>query len=655
MTKGSKREQSTRLYTTTSWKATKAFDCAFDCVVVPLIIRFFPHRLLFYSYPHPQSYFISFWFHVNCYLKSSMSTLPLYHSVPTDEKRSIPSTFVTREFDPRCIHPAAVGSEYLHTGAPHFDPRYIHPAAIGSEYFYIGAPRNAYQVTKDKYAGLSKVKKALVALAVVWFALAIGHQAARLVGGKCHHHAHHAAAEFGVKQWEKDHSSHRFGSPVFLGDGPHGCHGGPKDRASEELSSVATVYQSINVIGNDDATKILSANASFPLKLGHGKHFDLNFQGEGNVIISKAEEGSEDSTVNVLVESTWSSEEDDGVKMMSGKHSHALSVVSSESSSHIVHLVLPANTKRLPSISIFSTKDLKLDIHPSVQDIHVGKLSVKSESGDIKLPTLAVKKLVAETITGDVGGNFSVSNSFVVKTVTGNINATVNVVPHSHLGDEPNFHDFDAEHEHKRLHSLHGEHKRKKKHSGRRLHPEEERPSKWPLNLFKSKKENDEPEHAPLPPVFIGAFSTSGHIFLEIFGPNISTETNVFSHTGDVNIHHDSSFHGLYEVGSLKGSYDVIIREGRERQVLEEYITEEGGKQKGLAFISKHNKTEDSHKKRHFRNADSFDDEFPPPPGKGHGSGGPNLPHGPPPGVFSVPGHSEVFAHTEVGNVKIVL
>lgn len=94
-----------------------------------------------------------------------------------------------------------------------------------------------------------------------------------------------------------------------------------------QLSSVATVYQSINVIGNDDATKILSANASFPLKLGHGKHFDLNFQGEGNVIISKAEEGSEDSTVNVLVESTWSSEEDDGVKMMSGKHSHALSVV----------------------------------------------------------------------------------------------------------------------------------------------------------------------------------------------------------------------------------------------------------------------------------------------------------------------------------------
>lgn len=91
---------------------------------------------------------------------------------------------------------------------------------------------------------------------------------------------------------------------------------------------------------------------------------------------------------------------------------------SSESSSHIVHLVLPANTKRLPSISIFSTKDLKLDIHPSVQDIRVGKLSVKSESGDIKLPTLAVKKLVAETITGDVGGNFSVSNSFVVKTVT---------------------------------------------------------------------------------------------------------------------------------------------------------------------------------------------------------------------------------------------
>lgn len=96
---------------------------------------------------------------------------------------------------------------------------------------------------------------------------------------------------------------------------------------------------------------------------------------------------------------------------------------------------------------------------------------------------------------------------------SGNINATVNVVPHSHLGDEPNFHDFDAEHEHKRLHSLHGEHKRKKKHSGRRLHPEEERPSKWPLNLFKSKKENDEPEHAPLPPAFIGAFSTSGHIF----------------------------------------------------------------------------------------------------------------------------------------------
>lgn len=68
-----------------------------------------------------------------------------------------------------------------------------------------------------------------------------------------------------------------------------------------QLSSVATVYESINVVGSNDATDILSANASFPLKLGRGKHFDLTFQGEGNVIISRAEEESEDSTVTFLL------------------------------------------------------------------------------------------------------------------------------------------------------------------------------------------------------------------------------------------------------------------------------------------------------------------------------------------------------------------
>lgn len=94
-----------------------------------------------------------------------------------------------------------------------------------------------------------------------------------------------------------------------------------------QLSSVATVYQSIRVVENNDATKILSANASFPLMLGRGKHFDLSFQGEGNVVISRAAEESEDSTVNVLVESTWSNEEAEGVEMMSGEDSHALSVI----------------------------------------------------------------------------------------------------------------------------------------------------------------------------------------------------------------------------------------------------------------------------------------------------------------------------------------
>lgn len=102
-----------------------------------------------------------------------------------------------------------------------------------------------------------------------------------------------------------------------------------------QLSSVATVYESINVVGSNDATDILSANASFPLKLGRGKHFDLTFQGEGNVIISRAEEESEDSTVNVFVESTWSGEEAEGVKMLSGKHSHALSVAVSCLSTYV--------------------------------------------------------------------------------------------------------------------------------------------------------------------------------------------------------------------------------------------------------------------------------------------------------------------------------
>ncbi|KAE8541213.1 hypothetical protein D1P53_002570 [Cryptococcus gattii VGV] len=546
-----------------------------------------------------------------------MSALPVYHSVPTDEKRPISPTVEIGEFDPRYVHPAAVGFEGLH----------------------VGTPRNAFQVAKDKYTGLSKVKKALVALAVVWFALVISHQAARLTGGKHHHAHHHASTEFDVKQW-RDHSFHRFGHPAFLEDAPPGCNGDREDRAPEELSSVATVYQSIRVVESNDATKILSANASFPLKLGRGKHFDLNFQGEGNVVISRAAEESDDSTVNVLVESTWSNEEAEGVEMMSGEHSHALSVVSSESSSHIVHLVLPANKKRLPSISIASTKDLKLEIHPSVQDIHVGKLSVKSESGDIKLPTLAVNKLEAETVTGSVGGNFNVSKAFVIKTVTGNINATVHVVPLFPPHHKPNssspyprerehdFHHFDDAHKHKSPRSHHGEHMREKKHSRRRFHSEEKKSSWWSLDIFKSKKEK-KPHHPPPPPVFIGAFSTSGNILLKVFGPPfISAETKAFSHTGDVEVVQGKTFHGFYEVGTFKGSYDVIIREDKVHKVLEQFITEEGGKQKGLVFNPKHNKTEDSPEKRHFRDADSFEGEFPPPPpGKG-----PDGPGGPPPG-----------------------
>lgn len=142
-----------------------------------------------------------------------MSALPVYHSVPTDEKRPISPTVETGEFDPRYVHPAAIGFEGLH----------------------VGTPRNTFQVAKDKYTGLSKVKKALVVLAVVWFALAISHQAARLTGGRHHHAHHHASTEFDVKQW-RDHSFHRFGHPAFLEDAPPGCNGDREDRAPEEVS-----------------------------------------------------------------------------------------------------------------------------------------------------------------------------------------------------------------------------------------------------------------------------------------------------------------------------------------------------------------------------------------------------------------------------------
>ncbi|TYJ57470.1 hypothetical protein B9479_001787 [Cryptococcus floricola] len=638
-------------------------------------------------------------------------SLPVYHQVPADEKRPL-SPVSDDEFDPRQVHPASIG---LRVGG-------------GS----------VAQRAKDKYANMSKMKKALVALAVVWFTLIIAQKTAAGFSGPHHHgrHHHHQGPEFGMEQWGNfDGPEGRPLPPMEFGH--HGVH--PHHHQPEDLAVIETVYGEASVVGEATAAK-----ASFPIHLGRGNHLDLDFKGEGKLVVSRTAEETEGPIVNVVVESTWTGEVE-GVEMKSDERSHALSVESSESSSHIVHLVLSAKQDKLPSISIRSSKDIDLTIDPSAQDVRFKHLSLKTDSGNINLSEVVAGKLDAETISGNVGGTFNVSRAIIFKTVTGDIDATVNVQPlfpppphhngtHSHPPPPPH---KGGKGEHKPHHPpKHGKgepefhHKRGEEFENRPEHPEEREEKPGWFSMFKSGPPK-KPEHRgppPPKPVKVGAFSSTGAITLHVHSPPfVSTETKAHSHTGDVKVVAPRKFHGFYDIGTFKGSYKVETKDGKVNKVFDEFVGEEGGKQSGLVFPEHRNgteKVEGDFEKRsfdeeefefdgelfeapaegaprdgpppregedghppppphhkpgkggkdgehppppppHHRPGKGPDGEHPPPPPPGgkkpkgpkgprppKGPGGPpRRPHGPPP----PPGHSEVFAHTDVGDVLVVL
>ncbi|WVQ72296.1 hypothetical protein IAR50_001846 [Cryptococcus sp. DSM 104548] len=606
-------------------------------------------------------------------------SLPQYHAVPADEKRPI-SPVSEADFDPRQIHPASIG---LRVGG-------------GS----------VVQQAKDKYTNMSKMKKALVALAVVWFTLIIAQKTSAGFSGSPHHgRHHHQDSEFGMQQWSNfDGPEGRHPHPMEFGH--HGVHA-HHHHQPEDLSVIETVYGEASVVG--DAT---TAKVSYPVQLGRRNHLDLDFKGEGKLVVSRSTEEVEGSMVNVVVESTWTGEVE-GVEMKSNERSHALSVESSETSSHVVHLILPANKDRLPSISIHSSKDIDLTIDPSAQNVQFRQLSFKTESGNINLSEVVAGKIDAETTTGNVGGTFNVTKGVFFKTVTGDIDATVNVKPpphHPHHNgthfDSPEFAhqtDLEGEHQHKgpkgehkgefkgqsegehkphhkpgkgerkprpeeddseehepKFHQKRGEqpeerHERHERH-GRPAHREEREREEKPgwFSMFKSgaskkSQESDKPKHRgpppPNKPVKVHAFSSTGAITLHVDAPpSISTRTKAQSHAGDVKVV-APGFHGHYDIGTFKGTYEVQTQDGKVAKVLKESIGEEAG----VVFKV--------HGKRHFDEEETeLEGEAPeedaprdgPPP---HKHGEDKKPKGP----KKPKANTMLFAHTDVGNVLVVL
>ncbi|WWD22727.1 hypothetical protein CI109_107220 [Kwoniella shandongensis] len=638
-----------------------------------------------------------------------MPALPVYHSVPTDEKRAIADSelgfdsVTTTPFDSRKYHPASIG--ILQRSDEQEDGRtYITRA-------------------KDGYRGLSKVKKALVALAVVWFTLAAAHKTANFVTSAGHRH-HHDRHEDKWIEYSMNGVVYDRQRPSHLPDETPDCH----DFAHKFDYVPATYDQAFSINGD-----LSVANASWPVLLNRGRNFELNFDGiAGNVVISRSgDQFTEDdrhAPVIVTLESTWSGEGVEGVKMMTNEETSMLSLspASEENDvSHTVHIVLPAQKRRISSLSISSTKSLKLDIHSSAEDVVFKHLSVKSESGDISLPAIIAGRLELETSAGGINGTYNVSRALVLRTITGDINAEINVVPlfppgphgpnHTHPHHPPHHkqdeefdldeshvdrpHDHHDHHEHRddhdhheRRHDKHHKHEKKhKKHHKKHEH----KPSSWlPLSWFRP--HHPPPDHRPPPrPVFIGAFSTTGTINLNVTRqpPFVSSDIKAFSHTGHVTVQAAKTFHGLYEIGTFQGKYEVSVPESfKHHKVLEEVKGEIGGRQKGLVFgpPPHRNVTEVEGELQEEDLAQRDDEDHRPdhPPSKGphgppgHGHDGPpdhpphgpphhpphgpphhpphgpphHPPHGPPPHhPPPPPGSSRVSAHTDVGDVKVIL
>ncbi|OCF34828.1 hypothetical protein I316_03373 [Kwoniella heveanensis BCC8398] len=654
-------------------------------------------------------------------------TLPQYHLVPTDEKSALP----------------AYDSPHSPIDEKDLDVRVLHPASIG----LVVDRSTIFQATKSKVQGLSKLKKALIALAVVWFTLIIANKS----GFKAHHHGsrhgHHGDDPVTWREATGDHH----GRPHFGAFGPDGhpdpAFGGDKDCVkrptypvdlADDLEITPTVYGTAVTRTDEEGMIVNSANATFSVPISRGKIFDLKFDGiDGEVVVSRSDvssESPETAEAEIIVEST-SVDQPAGVVFKSTYKLSQLTITPDEqTTSHKVHLVLPAHASRLRTLSITSSKSLDFKIDDSALDVEFNHVFLRSDLGDINVPAISGGFVELETLTGSVGGTYNVSRGLAIRTLSKDIDAKVHVLPpwqgpsrppppHKggdkdkrpppppHKGGEkdkrpppppedghkgkrppppppPPGHDDEPEHDHehdkdeldrepghehehkKRKEKHHKKHKHEKKHKDKHHkkhkhhereheheheHEHHDRPS-WIMSLFSSHQPHPPPPPPPPPPgprpVFIGVSSISGNVNLTILSQDVWTSSEIKADTkvANVSIVHAESFRGNYEVSTLKGSFNVSIPETyKDHKIVDEGVSETGGFRSGIVGYKRPEGEEPPH--------------VPDTPNKGPGDPPRHAPGFPRPGTPGGPedlppppkGHSRVFAHADIGDVKVTL
>jgi hypothetical protein len=350
------------------------------------------------------------------------------------------------------------------------------------------------------------------------------------------------------------------------------------------------------------------------------------------------------ATASVVVESAWDGVE--GVQVIQltiGERLDALALPVSihlrlikcqadheaiEGASYKVHLVLPTTAHRVPPLKIRSPAAVPITFHASAAHLTFSHLTIASDA-DVAVPQVDALSARIFTTSGEIKGHYNVSRSLVLRTVTGDIEAVVVASPYHRgapppPGDKGEHFPWPPPSGPPRGPSNGGEPELEARKHGRTKRmvspgpmPCSSKPS-FLARLFGFKKPHHPPppHHPPHPPIFIGAFSTTGSITLDIYSdhfpaPFLKTVTKAYSHTGDVFVHVSRFFKGFFEAEVAVGELDVATGGNKTLEVLHQVTTEKGEKLVGL--IHPANGT------------------WPHPPKGPHGPHGPHGPGGPKP------------------------
>ncbi|WWC90148.1 uncharacterized protein L201_005081 [Kwoniella dendrophila CBS 6074] len=568
-----------------------------------------------------------------------MVLLPTYHPVPTGEEKSFNHHEQTNQAyqDISQVHPASIGNNISqYNGDEKVDFSKLHPASFGTTTPVIASrPTNT---DKQRVTRTSKVKRTFLALILVYFVLVGLGKLGKLVAPGHGHKHHHQNKQFETGlRWR----GHTFRHHGYVDDMQYikPCNG--MSEIKNEFSVIPTSYGSPILLEGEQKT----ANASFTIPFNRGKTLNINFEGvEGNVLISRDSALSgRHSTSEIIVESLFENDVN-GVEMKSNDWVNDLTITAENMIDHRVHIILPAEKSRIPTLSISTNKSLQFEIDPSAQDVFFKSLKLKSENGDLDVSAIKASEINLETTTGAIGGTYNVSKALVLKTITGNIDAKVHVLepwngphrrpPPPHHGEPPHkpghHDDGDDDHKHKPKHhdgkeddssddeEEHRHHKKdkrgqthKREHKKKRhdhLHKKDKHPKKsWLSKLLggsdeKHRHHHDHPHGPPPPePAFIGAFSTTGSVNLTVLsqGSYRSSIIKAFSKTNNVSVEHAENFRGEYDVSTFVGEYTVEVPEKyKDHHIIAEGKSETGGFQKGLVGFKRPKGEHPPHRKQ---------------------------------------------------------